>query len=114
MSKQDRQGVRKASDIEQKYNLSLLSQMKGGNQNVDLSKINQVLTQFMVETNAKFEKMHSVGSIHVSLNDTNPSNLFGGEWELLAEGYILLGLDSGTLPQMIQSNDKCFVWKRIS
>ena len=51
MSKQDRQGVRTPADIERKYNLGALS--KGGGDSGQLSQINQALSQFMADTNAK-------------------------------------------------------------
>lgn len=34
--------------------------------------------------------IHPVGSIYISVNNTNPSQLFGGTWELLEEGLFLL------------------------
>lgn len=55
MRKQDRQGVRKASDIEQKYDLSQLK--KGATKSEELSKINQSLSQYVSETNVKIEEL---------------------------------------------------------
>lgn len=59
MSKQDRQGVRKASDIEQKYNLALLKNMENGGSGYreELSKFEQEFSQYMVSTNGKIDQI---------------------------------------------------------
>ena len=36
---------------------------------------------------------YPVGSIYLSTNDTNPSKWFGGEWELIAQGMTLVGVN---------------------
>ncbi len=36
---------------------------------------------------------YPVGSIYLSTNDTNPSKWFGGEWQLIAQGMTLVGVD---------------------
>lgn len=36
-----------------------------------------------------WEKVYPIGSIYISINNTNPSILFGGKWRLLDEGYAL-------------------------
>ena len=117
MSKQDRQGVRRAADIEQKYDLSKLSKLGGSGtmNNEQLSRLNQQLSQFMVETNAKIEALQSaygVGAVYISLNDTNPSTMFGGTWELMSDGYLLTGIESES-PQL-QYLEKCYIWKRTT
>jgi hypothetical protein len=121
MKKQDRQGVRKPSDIEQKYDLSLLEELdKGGaQQREEFSKFNQAFSQFSANVTARLQilenMMLSVGSLHITLSEVNPSGVFGGEWELVAEGHILVGLESeDELPEVFQGSDKCFIWKRIS
>ena len=53
MRKQDRQGVRKASDIEQKYDLSQLK--NSGTKSEDVSKLTQALSQYAAETNGKIK-----------------------------------------------------------
>lgn len=37
---------------------------------------------------------YPVGSIYLSVNDANPSNWFGGSWELIAQGRTLVGVDT--------------------
>lgn len=117
--KHDRQPVRRASDIEQKYNLSLLKEEGiGKSQNLDFSKLNQLLSEFTVDVNnrlQRLEKLYSVGSIYTTLSTDNPSDIFGGTWELIAEGNLLVGVVSeDELPQVFQGNDKCFIWKRTA
>lgn len=34
-----------------------------------------------------------MGSIYVSVNNTNPGNIFGGTWERFANGRTLVGVD---------------------
>ena len=36
---------------------------------------------------------YPVGSIYLSTNNTNPSTWFGGEWQLIAQGMTLVGVD---------------------
>lgn len=50
MSKQDRQGVRTATDLERKYDFGSIAN-QGKTQNTQMSQLVQTLTQFMVETN---------------------------------------------------------------
>lgn len=38
-------------------------------------------------------KVYPIGSIYVSVNSTNPSELFGGTWERFANGKVLVGVD---------------------
>lgn len=110
MSKQDRQGVRKASDIEQKYDLSKLNNLDGftARQNEQLSKLTQALSQFVVETNNKFANLHPIGTVHISLTNENPSLVYGGTWEMILSGKIVVGAD------LKQSEDTCYIWKRTS
>ena len=39
------------------------------------------------------EKVYPVGSIYISVNNTNPGNIFGGIWERFANGRTLVGVD---------------------
>ena len=36
-----------------------------------------------------FDLIYPVGSIYISVNSVSPKTLFGGEWEMLPEGYAL-------------------------
>lgn len=61
MSKQDRQGVRTARDIEAKYDLSKLKKPQGGGSaDIHVQQLTQALNQFMAETNAKFDENKDV------------------------------------------------------
>lgn len=72
MSKQDRQAVRTAADIERKYNLGKLKTSQGSAASeVDISNLIQTLNQFMANTNAKFEEIENteVVSPNISIED---------------------------------------------
>lgn len=40
-------------------------------------------------------KFYPVGSVYTSVNNVNPSTLFGGTWERFAAGRTLVGVDTG-------------------
>ena len=113
MSKQDRQGVRTPSQIEQKYNLG---QVKDENkqQSAKLSQLIQSLAQCeakIIRMNETLNNLYPVGSIYISANNIEPSTLFGGSWELMTEGYLVVGTEND-MPQL-EYLEKCNVWKRI-
>lgn len=37
------------------------------------------------------DKVYPVGSIYLSVSETSPNELFGGEWEKISQGRMLLG-----------------------
>lgn len=39
---------------------------------------------------------YPIGSIYMSVNSTDPSELFGGKWEAIAPGRVLVGAGTGT------------------
>lgn len=145
MSKQDRQGVRKASDIEQKYDLSKLNDLSSytGRQSEQISKLTQSLSQFSVEVSNKIrelseqiqdlslfdtevndaiteindaitevnDKIYPIGSVYISLDESEPDEMFGGTWELIAEGKLVVGSGAES-DDLLQTNDTCYIWTR--
>ena len=52
--------------------------------------------QFKDNNNEKMypHPFYPVGSIYLSINNTNPSTWFGGTWSLIAQGRTLVGVDT--------------------
>lgn len=46
------------------------------------------------QINEYWEKIYPVGSIYMSVNNTDPSNLFGGKWEEWGAGRVPVGVDT--------------------
>ena len=46
--------------------------------------------------NYDLDKVYPIGSIYMSVNSTNPSTLFGGSWEQIAQGRTIIGQGTGT------------------
>ena len=44
---------------------------------------------------ALMRMMHPVGSIYMSVNATNPGNIFGGTWQAWGSGRVPVGIDTG-------------------
>lgn len=133
MSKQDRVFTRTPSDLERKYNLGEVFGNGVGSLaqlTEQLNRLTQTTAQFMAKTNVevselqrdvaankqKIEKIYPVGSFFTSVNNTNPSTLFGGTWELYTEGYIIMGqeVSEDAPPSLLQTLSKCYVWKRTA
>lgn len=57
---------------------------------------NLVVNSITTNNQANFNvlSVYPVGSIYLSVNDTNPSTLFGGTWETFATGRCLVGVDT--------------------
>ena len=45
------------------------------------------------QINEYWKKIYPVGSIYMSVNDTDPSTLFGGKWEEWGKGRVPVGVD---------------------
>lgn len=69
------------------------------------------MVKFKVE-DANFNKIYPVGSIYMSVNSTNPSTLFGGEWEKIEDKFLLasgsnynLGSTGGSADSVVVSHN---------
>ena len=47
-----------------------------------------IMVKFKVD-DANYNKIYPIGSIYMSINETNPSELFGGEWEQIEDTFLL-------------------------
>lgn len=47
-----------------------------------------------MDLSSLWDQIYPVGSIYTSVNATNPSTLFGGVWEQIANGRTLVGVDT--------------------
>ena len=61
--------------------------------------ISDALTDFL-ETenfiNAAFLANHPINSLYPTIDDTNPGEIYGGEWQQVAQGRALVGVGTGT------------------
>ena len=46
------------------------------------------MVKFKVD-DSNYNKIYPIGSIYMSINETNPSELFGGEWEQIQDRFLL-------------------------
>lgn len=57
--------------------------------------VNSITTKEKEEISTPdFDKIYPVGSIYMSVNSTNPSNLFGGTWDSWGAGRVPVGVSS--------------------
>lgn len=119
MSKQDRTYTRTPTDIEMKYDLGGIKDDTKKN-NEKLSQYTQMLAQFEADITARMKIVedklstygyYPIGSLHISVDYINPSTLFGGEWTLYTDGYLVVGTDQENT--LLQSFGRCYVWQRI-
>lgn len=115
--KQDRQGVRRASDLEQKYGFGAVfknQEARMEQQSQQLAAQSMTTEQFrqyaisyfskMDEAMAKLSKenqvlsenlgkywetVYPVGAVYVSLAENDPKTLFGGSWERIKDTFLL-------------------------
>ena len=81
MSKQDRQGVRTAADIERKYDLGKLNALRGQSpkQDIVLNELTQKVDQFIATTNGNIESFNEIiAVINEKIDELNNSQGGGG------------------------------------
>ena len=61
---------------------------------VTAGSLNDIVTALVDEIRNVPSIIYPIGSIYMSLNSTEPSILFGGTWERLEEGRVLIGANS--------------------
>ena len=63
----------------------------------EISELKKSLDEVSTQVN-NLDRVYPVGSLYLSLSDTNPSVLFGGTWEKVAEGKNLMGAGNASYP----------------
>lgn len=124
MSKQDRTVARTPSDLERKYNFGG-EKVKRQEQDVHIGQLAQDFDKFQELVSGKIKSLeeklsryayYPVGSIHISIVNENPGKVFGGEWILYMEGYLVIASEletEETESELLRAQDRCYVWKRI-
>ena len=64
------------------------------NQNEKLNEEIKATNDSIPSSESILDKAYPIGSIYISIDNTDPSELFGGTWETYAEGKTLVGVDS--------------------
>ena len=118
MKKQDRCGVRTASDLEQKYNLGGLAGNATSNARLEAQtqQLNQTLSQFIANTNARFEEIEEIETIGTHFYSGVPSllNEPASNWatdEMLQEhiGDMYYDTDNGHI-YLFKLTDEVYEW----
>ena len=78
-----------ANDINQRFG-DVLAQVNG---NLDASNISNGSLTRELFTNDALTAAWPIGSVYMSVNDTNPGSLIGGSWVRIANGRMLVGVD---------------------
>lgn len=53
------------------------------------------IIQNKIDEGLPFDEVYPIGSIYMSVNSTDPSNLFGGTWERITGKFLLAATDNG-------------------
>lgn len=114
MSKQDRQGVRTAAELERKYDFGAMAKNDTSKQSALISQLVQDMSRLTLALNNVWNTIYPIGAIYTSNSDTVPSELFGGTWELLAEGQLIVGSTTEESENIFFSDTTCYVWQRTS
>lgn len=56
--------------------------------------LKETVEEIQLQINNMFDKMYPVGSIYLSVNNVNPSTLFGGTWQSWGSGRVPVGVNS--------------------
>ena len=63
-------------------------------QRVTAGSLNDLVNTLTAEIRAVPSSIYPVGSIYMSMNSTDPSILFGGSWDKLEDGRVLIGANN--------------------
>ena len=71
-----------------------LSTTASGNATTALNKVTELESEISALKSDLANKLYPVGSIYMSVNATNPAELFGGTWERLKDRFLLAAGDA--------------------
>ena len=100
MSKQDRQGVRTATDLERKYDFGLLSQVPKNDD--EISKIIQEFTQYKVHTD---NELANLKKLPIATKETLGCVIIGNGINVGKDGTIWVENSSGDMEKAIYDKD---------